>query len=156
MSGTLVTESDDKTSVMITSIPWTAPSTTLTTIPSIESDSMTPTTVTLTRETGSKSIIEVGSTLFYIVIGAGSAVLILSLIITIMLTAICFLATKKGQSYTLAIDDKDGDRARDSPNLDWPQQVQGSYIIAQIGVWIDKSDQLHIIPNPHLQVPPKH
>ena len=85
------------------------------------------TLTTITREPGSKSIIEVGGTLFYIVIGAGSAILILSLIITIMLSAICFLATKKGESYTLAIDDKNGDRARDSPNLNWPQQVQGSY-----------------------------
>ena len=58
-------------------------------------------------------------------VGAGSGILILSLIILIMFTAICFLVTNKGQSYTLAIDDQIGDR--ENPNLHSPQ-IQGTLV----------------------------
>jgi hypothetical protein len=127
--GTLNTELGDITSAVISTISWTtAPRITLTTNQtSFEGVSATLNTTTSTSTTaiGSDNIFEVGSPLFYIVIGAGSGILILSLIMLIILIAICFLATNKGQSYILAIHDQSGDTELESPNLYWPQ-VRGT------------------------------
>jgi hypothetical protein len=130
--GTFNTELDDITSAMISTISWTtAPRITLTTIrTSFEGVSATLNTTTLTSTTviGSDNIFEVGSALFYIVIGAGSGILILSLIIP---TIICFLVTTKGQFKTLAINDQSGDT--ESPNLHW-SQVRGAETVYYTGI----------------------
>ena len=65
---------------------------------------------------GSDNIFKVGSPLFYIVIGAGSSILILLLIILTMLTVMCLLVITRGKSYTLALDDQSGDSSRESSN----------------------------------------
>ena len=56
------------------------------------------TTVTVTVVTG---VIEIGSSLFYVVTVAGSSILILLIIIIILCVAACFLRANKGRSYTL-------------------------------------------------------
>ena len=90
--GTLDIESDDKTSVVFSSIPWTTPPTTLTANPtSSENDSRTLITITSTIAIGS-NIVEVGSTLFYILIGAGSGISILLFIILIMFLSVFAIA----------------------------------------------------------------
>ena len=54
-------------------------------------------------------LFEVGSTLFYIVIGAGSGVLVLLLVILVMCAAVCYLylAADRGKSYTITTESAD-------------------------------------------------
>jgi hypothetical protein len=108
-----------------TTVPQIAPTTNRTSFEGIHVSVTPNTTTSTTAIIGSDNIFEVGSLLFYIVIGAGSGILILSLIMLIILIAICFLATNKGQSYILAIHDQSGDTELESPNLYWPQ-VRGT------------------------------
>ena len=80
---------------------------------------MAPTTVTansMTAHSDSATTImtnvdtqlfEVGSTLFYIVIGAGSGVLFLLLVILVMCAAVCYLAADRGKSYTITTESAD-------------------------------------------------
>ena len=70
---------------------------------------ITTTTITISGTTQSDSantilgtnIFDVGSTLFYVVIGSGSGILLLIITIIILLFATCLLAISKGRSYTL-------------------------------------------------------
>ena len=71
--------------------------------------------------------------------------LILLLIILTMLTAICFLVTTRGKSYTFAVDDQSGDR--ESSN----SQGQGT-ILYMVIILSDHLPHINII----LQVPERH
>ena len=64
----------------------------------ISSSTDPATTVTITVVT---DLIEIGSSLFYVVTVAGSSILILLIIIIVLCVAACFLRTNKGRSYTL-------------------------------------------------------
>ena len=122
--GTLGIKSNN-TPLTATSTPWTTPPIALTTnTTSSESDLMTLNTITSTIAVGS-NIVEVESTLFYILIGAGSGILILLFIILIMFLSACYLATNKGRSYTItaAVQDNEGE----NPGL-YFHQIQGTYV----------------------------
>ena len=72
---------------------------------------ITTTTITISGATVTQSdsanttlgtnIFDVGSTLFYVVIGSVSGILLLIITIIILLFATCLLAISKGRSYTL-------------------------------------------------------
>ena len=85
------------------------------------------TTVTVTSTATTIIGTQVGSTLFYIVVGAGSGVLILLLVILIMCMAVCCLAADKGKSYTITTaamhrqETQYGERDVENPEQRWPQ-----------------------------------
>ena len=64
----------------------------------ISSSTDSATTASVTVVTG---VIEIGSSLFYVVTVAGSSIVILLIIIIILCVAACFLRANKGRSYTL-------------------------------------------------------
>lgn len=75
-------------------------------------------------------LIEVGSPLFYIAVGAGSALLILLLIIMIMCASVCYLVVDRTKSYTITTESdatihgqrtQSGDRENDT---EWQWQSE--------------------------------
>ena len=101
VQGSLVTELDDSnklpigtvTSVTSRSTSWTT--TQIANLTSTYNNSVTPMTTLAVTLGSNLNIIEVGSVLFYTVVGAGSGVLILLLIILMMFITVCYLATNK-------------------------------------------------------------
>ena len=70
--------------------------------------------------------IEVGSTIFYIVVGAGSGVLVLLLIIVIMCASVCYLIADRGKSYTITTDTMHRQQTlsgdRENPEWQWQSE----------------------------------
>ena len=103
------------------------------TIQAIATTRPTSTTITTTSAiTFGSNLIEVGSVLFYIVVGAVSGVLILLLAILIMCTAVWCLAADKGKSYTITTAamyrQQIQSGKRENPQQQW-SQIQGDWFI---------------------------
>ena len=87
----------------------------------VQSDSATTTDSEVDNQ-----LIDVGSTLFYIVVGAGSGVLVLLLIILIMCASVCYLIADRGKSYTITTDTmhKQQTLSGDRENPEWQWQSE--------------------------------